>query len=246
MRRAAPARRPRGVRSGTSASRAGRPPCSPSDDVRERCAGWGQTADGRITSPARSPQRRHHAWTISAPSGAYRGARGTIVARDLGDRESLLTITITPRAGVVLHSGVLERPAADHGFRRRADPLCASAARQLAALPPFPFSTFDPLHPDPVLLPSSAGSSPDPTTRGPPFARSRHACAASVRPRPTPTRGGGCSSARAAALAVDDEQDRAALAADSPAVHQERPRRRASFRAVAVASTVFGVSRCVL
>ena len=216
-------------------------------DAREHCAGWGRTADGRIHFAG--PSRRSdpvHTWTISAPSDAYRGARGTIVARDLGDRESLLTITITPRAAVVLRSGVLHRPRADHAFRGRADALCASAARQLAALPPFPFSTFDALHPDPTLLPAvgqffTGPHDPRPTLR----ALDAHLRALG-QPRADPDAWGRVLAARAAALAANDEQDEAALAADAPSFVKSVHDAARTFRAVAIAATVFGVGRCVL
>lgn len=216
-------------------------------DAREHCAGWGQTADGRIgfAGPTRRSDATHE-WTISARSGAYRGARGTIVARDLGDRESLLTITITPRAGVVLHSGVLERPAADRAFRRRADLLCASAARQLAALPPFPFSPFDPLHPDPALLPAVGRFFTGPGDSRPTL-RTLGARLSGLGPPPADAdTWRRVLSARAAALAVEEEQDRSALAADAPAFIKTVRDAERTFRSVAIASTVFGVSRCVI
>ena len=47
-------------------------------DAREHCAGWGETADGRIdfAGPTRLSDATHR-WTIVPRSGAYRGARGT-------------------------------------------------------------------------------------------------------------------------------------------------------------------------
>jgi hypothetical protein len=68
--------------------------------ARERCRGWGQTTDGRIrfAGPIDSSVPTH-TWAIGAASGAYRGARGTLFARDITDREALMTVTITPRRG---------------------------------------------------------------------------------------------------------------------------------------------------
>jgi hypothetical protein len=52
--------------------------------------------------------------------------------------------------------------------------------------------------------------------------------------------------ARAASLAVDDEQDTAALAGDVPGfVHSVHDASHA-FRAVAISATVFGAGACVL
>ena len=52
--------------------------------------------------------------------------------------------------------------------------------------------------------------------------------------------------ARAAALAVNDEQDQAALAADAPSFIKSVNAAARTFRAAAIAATVFGVGRCVL
>ena len=216
-------------------------------DAREHCAGWGETADGRIdfAGPTRLSDATHR-WTIVPRSGAYRGARGTIVVRDVGERESLLSITITPRPGVVLRSGVLERPAADRAFRGRADALCAGAARQLAALPPFPYRTFDPLHPDPALLPAVGRFFTGPHDPRPAL-RTLEANLSGLGPPPADAdTWRRVLAARAAALAVDDEQDQAALAADAPGFVKSVHDAERTFRAGAIAATVFGVGRCVL
>src|SRR5690348_5015162 len=112
------------------------------------CHGWGQTSDGRIhfAGPIDTSVPTH-TWAIGAASGRYRGAHGRLFARDLTDREALMTVTIAPRAGAVLRAGVLRLPAANQRFCARAGTLCASAGRRLAALPPFPFANFDPRHP---------------------------------------------------------------------------------------------------
>ena len=153
------------------------------------------------------------------------------------------------RAGAsrgALPLGVLARPSADHPFRARADALCASAATQLAALPPFPFSTFDALHPDPTLLPAVGRVFTGPHDPRPTL----HALDAHLRAlgQPPADRDAwrGVLAARAAALAVNDEQDQAALAADAPSFIKSVHAAARTFRAAAIAATVFGVGRCVL
>jgi hypothetical protein len=64
-----------------------------------------------------------------------------------------LTAQVRPAAGVVLSAGAVRRPAANTRFVRLANGICDRAAAKLAGLPPFPFPQFDPLHPDPTLLP---------------------------------------------------------------------------------------------
>jgi hypothetical protein len=213
----------------------------------EHCTGWGQTAQGRIgfAGPARAHDTTH-TFTITAPTGAYRGARGTVAARDLVGGESLITVKLTPRAGVVLHSGVLRLPAANAAFRARANAACAGAAKQLASLPPFPFANFDPMHPDPQLLPQVGAFFTGPHDPRPTL----DALDAQLRAlgQPPADRSGWARvlGARAASRAINDEQDQAALAADVPAFVTSVHDVDTTFRAVAISATVFGVNRCVL
>ena len=62
-----------------------------------------------------------HRWTITASRGAYHGAHGTVDLRDISDHETLITATVTPRAGTVMHVGVISRPAANSSLIARAD-----------------------------------------------------------------------------------------------------------------------------
>ena len=116
--------------------------------TKTRCAGLARTADGRLrfTGPAGA-----HAWAVRGVSGAYRGAHGRFQVRDITDREWLITMTVTPRSA--LHVALVRRFASNARFVARAHRACAGASRQLAALPAFPFSDFDPLHPNAALLP---------------------------------------------------------------------------------------------
>ena len=122
-------------------------------DAIERCSGFGRTADGRleVAGPARESEAAH-SWKITGETGAYRGAHGTLLVRDIGDREWLIAATIAARTAAVLRVAVITRRAVNAGFVAHADQICTRASRQLAALPPFPFPNFDPLHPDPRLL----------------------------------------------------------------------------------------------
>jgi hypothetical protein len=216
-------------------------------DALERCAGLGRTADGRleVAGPARESEAAH-SWKLTGESGAYRGAHGTLLVRDVGDRESLITANVTPRAGTVLRVAVLARPAANASLIADADHICARASRQLAALPPFPFSNFDPLHPAPGLLPHVGAFFTGPGDPRPIFQTLNRR----LRPLGPPPAGRGwwtrMLDARGAELTVINEQDRAALAGDVPAfVHSVRDGTSA-FRQIAITATVFGTTRCVL
>ena len=189
----------------------------PNDDAREHCSGWGQTAEGRLD--VAGPSRRSdptHTWAISGGSGSYGGGRGIVVARDLGERESLLLVTVKPRAGAVLHTGLVSRPAANDAFRGRADALCVAAAARLAALPSFPFSDFDPLRPDPKLLPKVGRFFTGPHDPRPILRALDTHLRALGRPPAETSAWVDVLAARTASLAINEEQDKAALAATFP------------------------------
>jgi hypothetical protein len=218
----------------------------PNNDALEHCTGWAQTREGRLyaAGPSRQSDPTHQ-WLISRGSGAYQGARGTAVVRDLGTTEDLLTATITTKPGTTLRTGVLALPAANNRFRAHADALCTATAKQLAALPRFPFTNFDPLHPDPKLLPKvgrffTGPGDPRPLLRGlnthlralgqPPADRNAwtHVLAAQI-----------------AGLAVRTAQDNAALTANASAFVKSLGDVNRAYRQTAITATVFGVSDCI-
>ena len=219
----------------------------PNDDAREHCSGWGQTAEGRLD--VAGPSRRSdptHTWAISGGSGSYGGGRGIVVARDLGERESLLLVTVKPRAGVVLRTGLVPRPAANDAFRGRADALCVAAAARLAALPSFPFSDFDPLRPDPKLLPKVGRFFTGPHDPRPILRALYTHLRALGRPPAETSAWADVLAARTASLAINEEQDKAALARDVPAFVKSVHDVDSASRQVARTATIFGVSPCVL
>jgi hypothetical protein len=141
---------------------------------------------------------------------------------------------------------VLRLPAANATFRARADARCAHAAKRLAALPPFPFANFDPLHPDPQLLPQVGRFFTGPHDPRPTLDALDAQLHALGEP---PADGSGWArvlAARAASRAINDEQDQAALAANVAAFVKSVHDVEATYRTVAITATVFGVNRCVL
>jgi hypothetical protein len=216
-------------------------------DALERCSGFGRTADGRLEVAGLSRESAAvHSWKLTGESGAYSGAQGTVLVRDIGDRESLITATVTPRPGTVLRVAVVVRPLADARLIVHADQICTRASRQLAALPPFPFPNFDPLHPDPALLPQVGAFFTGP---GDPRAIYQ-TLNTRLRALGQPPAGRGWWArmlhARGAELAVINEQDRAALASDAPAFVHSVPDSIGAFRQIAITAAVFGTTQCVL
>jgi hypothetical protein len=217
------------------------------DDANEHCSGWGHTGEGQIN--VAGPSRRSdptHTWAITGGTSAYHGAHGTVIARDLGNSESLLTLTITPRPGTTLRTAVIPRPAANTLFRARANQLCTGAQAKLAALPPFPFSNFDPLHPDPKLLPKVGRFFTGPGDPRPILRALNEHLRALGRPPADTTAWTNLLAARTAALAVNTEQDNAALAANVQAFVKSVHDVDKTSRTVAVTSTIFGVGQCIL
>jgi hypothetical protein len=216
-------------------------------DALERCGGFGRTADGRldVAGPGRESETVH-SWKLTGETGAYRGAHGTLLVRDIGDREWLIAATIAARIGAVLRVAVIPGRAANAGFVAHADQICTRAAGQLAALPPFPFPNFDPLHPDPGLLPQVGEFFTGPGDPRPIF----RTLNARLRTLGQPPAGRGWWTrmlrARTAGLTVINEQDRAALASDVPSFVDSVQDSINAFRRVAITATVLGASQCVL
>jgi hypothetical protein len=216
-------------------------------DALERCRGFGRTADGRleVAGPARESESTH-SWTLTGEGGAYRGGHGRALVRDIGGRESLIIATVTSRTGMRLRVAVVVRPAANASLVTRADRICAAASRQLAALAPFPFPDFDPLHPDPVLLPQVGAFFTGPGDPRPIFQTVNTRLRALGRPPARRGRWTRMLHARDAELAVIDEQDRAALASDARAFVDSVQDSIRAFRQAAITAIVFGATRCVL
>jgi hypothetical protein len=216
-------------------------------DALEHCSGSGRTADGQldVAGPARESDMTH-TWKIAGGSGRYQGAHGTVIVRDLSSRETLIAVTITPQRREALHVGVIPRPTANTTFLARADHLCARASAQLAALPPFPFRNFDPLHPDPNVLPQVGAFLTGPGDLRPILRTLNVRLRALGNPAANRRAWKRTLDARTAALAVIQEQDHAALAGNVPAFVKTVHDSASGFRRIAITATLFGATRCVL
>ena len=97
----------------------------------------------RPTGDSRSPAPRARAKPCTPGSSPVKAARiaaltAPLLVRDIGDRESLITATVTPRAGTVLRVAVLVRPAANASVIARADQICTRASRTAGGAPTVP------------------------------------------------------------------------------------------------------------
>ena len=206
-----------------------------------------RTRDGRLDAAGRSVSSvLTHSWGIAGGTGLYRHGHGNLLVRDLSNRESLITATINTQDGAVLHAGKLSRPPANRRFIVRANGLCQQAAQRLAALPPFPFANFDPLHPDPSLLPQvgaffTSPGNPRPTLStlgaGLQSASACHPPTTAPGPRPSKHATPSCrsSTSKTAPPITGD------LHGFIDSVHDSA----ANFRQIAITATVFGTTQCV-
>lgn len=217
------------------------------DGALERCAGSASTADGRLDAagPAHSNSVTH-TWRITGGTGLYRDAAGTAGLRDLGDRESLVSATVTTLNSGTLRDGKVSRPVANDAFIARANGLCRRAVRALASLPRFPFNDFDPLHPNPSLLPAIGAFFTGPADPRPILGALQKALRDLGHPPGERGRWRATLTGRERELAIIDEQDRAAAASDVRAFVRTVRDSAANFREIAITATVFGSTRCVL
>jgi hypothetical protein len=133
------------------------------NDVLEKCSGWAKTSEGAVTIAGIGHlYSMNPPWQVTGRSGAYKGLHGTeIFATDIpldpnvplaaGRGFSVAVITVASNRR--LRVGVVPRPTSNAAFIRRANAACRAEEAKAARMPQFPFSGFDPFHPDPNLLP---------------------------------------------------------------------------------------------
>jgi hypothetical protein len=213
----------------------------------ESCVASASTADGRLDAAGPSQSNSFtHTWRLAGGTGLYRDVSGTVAVRDLGEREALISVAVITPAHVDLHAGKVVRPSANDGFIAEANRLCRRATAQLATLPPFPFANFDPLHPDPSLLPEIGAFFTGPGDPRPILAALNRGLRGLGEPERNRAMWRALLRARDQELSVIDEQDRAALAADVQTFVHSVHHSAANFRQVAISATVFGATGCIL
>jgi hypothetical protein len=213
----------------------------------EHCTASALTTDGRLDAAGPSQSNSStHIWRLDGGTARYHHASGALTVRDLGDRESLISATVTSRGASVLRAGKVGRPAANDRFIARANGLCRQATGELATLPPFPFEDFDPLRPDPSLLPAVGAFFTGPGDPRPILIALNRGLTGLGAPAANRGVWRALLGAREHELRVIDDQDRAALATDVPTFVRSVRESANTFRQIAISATVFGVSSCVL
>jgi hypothetical protein len=222
-------------------------------DVLERCSGSAQTSDGTVTlAGVGHLYSMNPPWQVVGRSGAYSGLHGTqVFATDIpldpnvplaagrGFSVSVIKVATHRR----LHVGVVPRPAANAPFIRRANAECHATATKAARLPQFPFSSFDPFHPDKKLLPQVGRFFNQPSRR-----RLPRALLQGLRKLGQPPQSrrawDNLLKARRAAIMTETKQTHAALADDAASFVRSVYQESRSYNTLVFRSAVFGVQSC--
>jgi hypothetical protein len=223
------------------------------NDVLERCSASGTTSEGTLFfGGVGHLNSTNPPWQITRGTGAYKGAHGQLVF----DQDILVHPTVplvTGRLFTVvvfeltanhrLHVGVVPRPATNAAFIERANSACRATEAKFARLPAFPFSTFDPFHPDPQLLPQVGRFAAQPARRH--LRRVLLAELEKLGPPPATNEAWQkVLKARRAALANFTQRAKTALAGDAPAFVRAVYQQAGDYNQLVFTSAVFGVQSC--
>ena len=223
------------------------------NDVLERCSASGTTRAGTVTfGGVGHLESMNPPWPIISGTGAYKGVQGTLVYES--------DIPLDPNVPLVagrlfsvavfevqtsrpLGVGVVPRPASNASFIRRADAACHAVESKSAASPQFPFSNFDPFHPDKTVLPQVGQFFDQPARRRLPMD-----LLASLDKLGQPPADGPAwrkvLAARQAVLANEHAQIKAALANDAAAFVRTVYGQSRLYNQLVFNSAVFGVQSC--
>ena len=223
------------------------------NDVLERCSGSAKTSEGTVTlAGVGHLYSMNPPWQVTGRSGAYRGLHGRqVFATDIpldpnvplaaGRGFSVVVIKVTSSRR--LHVGAVPRPAGNGRFIRRADAACRATEAKAARLPGFPFSNFDPFHPDKQLLPQVGRFFDQPARRRLP----RELLAKLQKLGRPPARSGAWQNvlkARQTVLGNEAKQIKAALADNAPVFVRTVYQQSRDYNQLVFTSAVFGVQAC--
>ena len=223
------------------------------NDVLERCPGSAKTRDGTVTLAGTGHlYSTNPPWQVTGRSGLYQGLRGKqVFATDIpldpnvplaaGRLFSIAVITVTTNRR--LHVGVVSRPAANTAFIRRADAACRATEATGRTLPGFPFSSFDPFHPDPNLLPQVGRFFDQPARRRLPRGLLR-ALQQLGQPPANRRAWHDVIKTRRTLLMNETTQIKAALANDASAFVQTVYQQAKDYNSLVFTSAIFGVQSC--
>ena len=223
------------------------------NDVLERCSGSARTSEGAVTlAGVGHLYSMNPPWQVKGRSGAYKGLRGEeVFATDIpldpdvplaaGRGFSVAVIEVTSKRR--LHVGVVPRPPANVGFIGRANASCRATATKAAGLPAFPFSSFDPFHPDKNLLPKVGRYFNQPARRRLP----RALLGRLQKLGQPPARGGAWHRvlrARRTMIVNEAAQIKAALGDHAPAFVRTVYQQARDYNQLVFTSAIFGVEAC--
>ena len=223
------------------------------NDVLERCSGRAKTSEGTVTVAGTGHlNSMNPPWRVTGRSGAYKGLRGKqVFATDIpldpnvplaaGRLYSISVITVSTNRR--LHVAIVPRPAANTTFIRRATAACRTTERKAQSLPGFPFSSFDPFHPDPTLLPQVGRFFDQPARR-----RLPHALLRALKNLGQPSANSDAwhrvLKARRTLLTNETAQIKAALADDASTFVRTLYQQATDYNELVFASAIFGVQAC--
>jgi hypothetical protein len=222
------------------------------NDVLENCSASGTTSDGTLTvSGVGHLESTNPPWQATGSTGMYKGVHGRLdFERDLTVDPNvplaagrLFSVVEFDLKGHDLTVGVVPRSATNATFIRRANAACSGAEAKAAELPQFPFSTFDPFHPDKNLLPQVGRYFDQPAIR-----RLPHELLVELEKLGQPPTSSSSwqkvLTARRAVLETEATQIKAALTANAPAFVRTVYQQAGVNNQLVFASAVFGVQSC--
>lgn len=223
------------------------------NDMLERCSESGRTSAGSVKfGGVGHLESMNPPWKIAGGTGAYKGARGTLVYETdipldpkvplaAGRLFSVAVIEVTAKRP--LGVGVVPRPAVNAAFIGRAIAVCQATEAMAMAMPQFPFSNFDPFHPDKTTL-LQVGRFFDQPKRN----RHPHDLLGTLEKLGQPPARSAAwrnvLAARKAMLRNEAAQIKAALADDAPAFVRTVYAQSRAYNQLVFASAVFGVQSC--
>ena len=223
------------------------------NDVLEQCSGSAKTSDGTVTtSGVGHLYSMNPPWQVTGRSGMYKGLHGTqVFATDipldpnvpLAPGRGFSVVVIKVATTRQLHAGVVPRPAANAHFTRRANTACNARQTQAEKLPGFPFSNFDPFHPDTQVLPKVGQFFNQPARRRLPALLLRDLRKLGPPPA-TPKAWGSVLHARQVVISNESAQIKAALADDATTFVRSVYQQARDYNELVFRSAIFGVQSC--
>jgi hypothetical protein len=223
------------------------------NDVLERCTASGKTSAGSVTfGGVGHLESMNPPWRITSGTGMYKGVQGTLVFESdipldpnvplaAGRLFSVSVFEVT--ASRPLGVGVVPRPAANASFIRRANAACHATESKFSGLQQFPFSSFDPFHPDKTILPQVGRFFDDPTRRQLPQAL-LSTLEKLGQPPASSAAWRNVLAARKTVLKSEAAQIKAALGDDGPTFVRTVYAQSKAYNQLVFASAIFGVQSC--